>query len=638
MSIPCVLPPGEEPALKQVVLVKQVPAVSELAFDRESRTLKREGVRLEVSSFDVRALLRAVELRAEHGGEVVVMTMGPPAAREALVYCLALGADRGIHLVDRAFAGADTLATARVLARALEREGYDLVLCGRASVDAETAQVGPEVAELLDLPQICCARTLTVDPALRTLTAERETDDGAEVVAGSLPVLVTAGEDLAPERFPRRADKEAAKAKPIVELAAADLGLDPATVGAAGSPTWVEGLETVTVARAGRVFEGDLDAAVTEVIAALGDRGLFAPLARGATAPPTEPSHAGASGATASVATAGAAPRALWVVAELLAGRVRRVTLELLAKARLLADAHGGEVAVVLIGHDVGRHVEILAAHGAGHVLLADHPGLARYATEPWVAVLAAAIAVRRPAAVLVPSTYLGRDLAPRVAARLGLGLTGDCIDLTIDDAGRLVQWKPAFGGNVVAPILSRTRPDMATVRPGVLPVGTPRAGATATIETLATGDLPSPRLESREQRADPSAARAAALDEADVAVGVGLGIGGPEGLAAIEALAAALGGAPIAATRDLVDKGWLSRHHQVGITGRAIAPRFYFAIGIRGASEHMVGVRRAGTIVVIDRNPKAPIFAQADLGIVGDWHEVVPRLTRALAAARARG
>src|SRR5512147_539714 len=157
--------------MKQIVLVKQVPAVSQLAFDAETRTLKREGVRLEVSSFDVRALLRAVELKAEHGGEVAVMTMGPPAAREALTYCLALGADRGIHLVDRAFAGADTLATARALASAIRREAWDVVLCGRASVDAETAQVGPEVAELLDLPQVCCARALTLDAGARTFTA-----------------------------------------------------------------------------------------------------------------------------------------------------------------------------------------------------------------------------------------------------------------------------------------------------------------------------------------------------------------------------------------------------------------------------------------------------------------------------------
>ncbi len=615
--------------MRQVVLVKQVPAVSQLAFDAETRTLKREGVRLEVSSFDVRALLRAVELRAEHGGEVVVMTMGPPAAREALVYCLALGADRGVHLCDRAFAGADTLATARALAAALRREPYDLVLCGRASVDAETAQVGPEVAEFLDLPQVCSARTLTVDAAARTFTAERETDDGSETVSGALPALVTAGEDLASEKFPRRADKEAAKSKPIVELTAADLDADPAGFGAAGSPTWVEGLETISVERPGRVLDGDLDAAIAVLVAELDARGLFAPV--GVAAPVSM---------TAAMTTPVAATTdgpAIWVVAETFEGSVRRVTLELLAKACRLVETRGGSVAAVLLGHDVQRHADVLARHGADRVLIGDAPSLASYATEPYAAALTAAIVAERPAVVLVPSTYVGRDLAPRVAGRLGLGLTGDCIDLTIDAAGRLVQWKPAFGGNVVAPILSRTKPEMATVRPGVLPVDPERVGATARITMLPVADLPAGRLTVVARHRDPSAARAAALDEADVAVGVGLGIGGPEALTAIDALAAALGGAPIATTRDVVDKGWLPRQHQVGITGRAIAPRFYFAIGIRGASEHMVGVRRSGTIIVIDRNPQAPIFAQADLGIVGDWAEVVPKLTAALTRLRTR-
>jgi electron transfer flavoprotein alpha subunit len=617
--------------VRQIVLIKQVPAVSQLAFDAETRTLKREGVRLEVSSFDVRALLRAVALRAEHGGEVVVMTMGPPAAREALVYCLALGADRGIHLVDRAFAGADTLATARALAAAIAREPFDLVLCGRASVDAETAQVGPEVAELLDVPQVCCVRALTVDPVARTLTAERETDDGSETVTGALPALVTAGEDLAAEKFPRRADKEAAKAKPILELTAAALDADRTGFGAAGSPTWVEGLETIAVERPGRVVEGDLDTAIATVVRELVARGLFAPA--GAAAPVAAPVAVAVP--TVSTEGSGGVDAAFWVVAEMLGGTVRRVTLELLAKARRLADERGGTVAAVLIGHDVRRHADLLARHGAEQVLLADDARLATYATEPYAAVLAAAISAHRPRVVLLPSTYVGRDLAPRVAGRLGLGLTGDCIDLSIDQAGRLVQWKPAFGGNVVAPILSRTHPEMATVRPGVLPVGPSREGVAARMETLPLAALPASRLRVVDRRLDPSAAHAAALDEADIAVGVGLGIGGPEGLVVIDALAAALGGAPIATTRDVVDKGWLPRQHQVGITGRAIAPRFYFAIGIRGASEHMVGVRRSGTIVVIDRNPQAPIFAQADLGIVADWAEAVPRLTRTLARGR---
>src|SRR5262249_29886039 len=161
-----------------------------------TRRLVREGVRGEASSFDVRALLGALALRATHGGEVVALTMGPPSAREALVHCLALGADRGVHLCDPALAGSDTLATARALAAVRRREEPDLALLGRASVDAETGQVGPELAELLDLPQVTGVRRLTVDLASRTFDAEREIDEGFEHVRGPLPAVITASEDL----------------------------------------------------------------------------------------------------------------------------------------------------------------------------------------------------------------------------------------------------------------------------------------------------------------------------------------------------------------------------------------------------------------------------------------------------------
>src|SRR5262249_53437239 len=223
--------------MRFVVCVKYVPVLSQLRFDPATRRLIREGVRGEASSFDVRALLGALELRSAHGGEVVALTMGPPAAREALVHCLALGADRGIHLSDPALAGSATLATAPLLAAALRREHRERALRGRAGVDAETGQVGPEVAELLDMPQATAVRRLEIDPEARTFEAERETDDGSERVRGPLPALVTAGEDLAAERFPTKAERQAAPEKPIETLALADLGLRPADAGDAGPPT-----------------------------------------------------------------------------------------------------------------------------------------------------------------------------------------------------------------------------------------------------------------------------------------------------------------------------------------------------------------------------------------------------------------
>src|SRR5262245_35368546 len=250
--------------MRIVVCVKYVPVLSALRFDPETRRLVREGVPGEVSGFDQRALVAAIALREQHGGEVIALTMGPPAARDGLVVCLALGADRAVHVSDPAAAGSDTLATARVLVAAIRREAPDLVLVGRASTDAETGQVGPEVAELLDLPQATAVRRISLDPPGRTFEAERETDEGWETVRGPLPALVTAAEDVAEERFPSKAERQAAAAKPIAIVTLAELGVDPQTVGIAGSPTWVAGIEQVTVARRGEL----LDAAGTPDFAA----------------------------------------------------------------------------------------------------------------------------------------------------------------------------------------------------------------------------------------------------------------------------------------------------------------------------------------------------------------------------------
>src|SRR5438034_1156316 len=255
--------------MRIVVCVKWVPALGSLRFDPETRRLVREGLPGEVSSFDLRALGAAVALRAAHGGEVVALTMGPPGARDGLVECLALGADRALHLVDAVLAGSDPLATARALAAALEREAPDLVLFGRASTDAETGQVGPEVAELLGLAQVTGARRLELDPAARTFVAERETDEGFETVSGPLPAVVTAAEDLAEERFPTKAERQAAEAKPIASLGAAEVGLLAEEVGARGSPTWVAGIEHVPSVRRGEILAGDSPAPLAR---ALGER------------------------------------------------------------------------------------------------------------------------------------------------------------------------------------------------------------------------------------------------------------------------------------------------------------------------------------------------------------------------------
>lgn len=607
--------------MRIAVCIKQVPVVSELELDPRTKTLKREGVRSEVSSFDLRAVTKAVELREVHGGEVAVVTMGPPQAREALVECLALGADRGIHLCDPAFAGADTLATARALAFALRPRSFDLILCGRNSIDAETGQVGPEIAELLDIPQVTGACTLIIHADGGRLTAERETDSGVETVTTPLPALVSAAEDLAAERFASKAERAAAQEKPIEVVTAADVDGDSDLFGAAGSPTWVLGLEAVVVDRRGEIISAETPAAAADMLVRrLFEHGLFGEwkvTARGGSAPPPVTSVRGGE-------------KDVLVVGEIMNGTLRPVTLELLQKAVELAPSLGGTVSVLLAGPGVARHADVLSAYGAERVLLAESESVLA-TTEPYAALLTEVIRNERPGLILLPSSAAGRDVAPRVAARLGIGLTGDCIDLTVDGDGRVLQHKPAFGGTIVALIASRTRPEMATVRPGMLAAGQPRSGSAVKVTRVS---LPEASSRVRVTSSRPTAEAATALDHAAVVVGVGKGIGGPEHLPIVQELADALDAA-ICTTRDVTDEGWLPKQCQVGLTGRAIAPRLYVGVAVRGAFEHTVGIRRAGVIVAINKSAKAPIFKVADYGIVGDCFTFLPALMERLRAAK---
>ena len=624
--------------MKIAVCVKQVPQASEVAFDLERKTLRRAGVPLTVNAFDRRSLTEALRLRdvtagpdSSVRGEVVALTMGPPQARDALVECLALGCDRAIHICDPTLAGSDSLVTARVLAAALRGEAWDLVFCGKYSVDAETGQVGPELAELLGLPQVTGATKITLtDPpqAGGRLEVERESDDGREVLDIPLPALLTAAERLCK---PLRTEPEALEAaertrERIRTVTAADLGFQPAEVGLAGSPTVVSEIRAIEVDRERRLIEGEPEEAAERLAQILDERGLLAGrgLARTQPFPPGwYPKLRGSGGA-------------IWVVADLLRGQLRPATLELLRKGAELAAELDAELAAVLIGGPTARaRVAALAGHGAARVYLAADDRLASYQVEPYAELLCRLIRRWGPRTVLFSATSLGRDLAPRVAARLGLGLTADCVGLELDAEGRLVQLKPAFGGMVVAPILSRTRPELATVRPGILPrPGTPLAIEDFDLVELPTGGLPSSPV--KLIAGYPEAGTAgAALDGAPVVVCVGTGLGGPENLPSVEELARTLGGA-IGATRKVVDLGWLPRQQQIGLTGKAVAPGLYVGVGVRGGFNHTIGILRAGTIVAINSDPGAEIFRVADLGLVGAWERAVPALTRAIMRRKA--
>ena len=605
--------------MKIIVCIKQVPAVSELRFDNVKRTLIREGVRNEINPYDRRALTFAANMKKKYGGEVVVMTMGPPQARDALTEALAMDADRAVHLLDRAFAGSDTLATSRALSFAIEKEKpFDLILCGKVSVDAETGHVGPEVAELLGIAHVTSATSVQFSESLDRAVADVETDYGFQKIEATLPLLVTAAERLIKPSRPIPDELESAKSKPYTILTGQELCADTSIFGLNGSPTSVSSIYSIETERKCEVIEGStLEEKVARLAEELVARGLF-----------TGWKNVQKQQVRADDTRGIRKEKAFWVVAELVQGKVRNVTYELLGRGIELTKKLESELCAVVLGPASKDQIQDLISHGADRVYVVRHDQLSTYSSDAYAAALAEVIEKFKPYAVVAASTSLGSDFVPRVAARLKLGMTSDCIGLELNEREQLVQLKPAFGGNIVAPILSRTLPQLATIRPGVLTAAESNPSRKGTIVEVRPSKV---RVLSRvvEERleADRDALR---LDDADVIVAAGAGIGGPKNLDTINELAQVLN-APVATTRKVVDLGWLPRQLQIGLTGRSVGPKLYVAIAVSGAFNHLVGIGRAGIVLAINNNPNAPIFKNCDYGIVADYTEAVPLLTREL-------
>jgi len=597
--------------LKIAVCIKQIPLIEEANFDATTRTIKRDGPNV-ISSFDLRAISLAVELKNHHGAETTVVTMGPPQARDALVDALAMGMDRAVHLEDRAFAGADTLATARALAIWLARGNFDLILLGKYSLDAETGQVGPEIAELIGAAQITGARKLEIDG--RRLRAERESDEGFEEIEAGMPAVITCAERIAQPVKVKPGASDDAKTKPIQSVRAAELGGDPKEFGLAGSPTWVQEVRAVRTPKTECKFidSTDPERAAAEVISALETIGALIPRAHNRRS-------------IGSARRAGNRNHDVWIVCETdLEGCVTRGTLELLSRGDELASRLGGALVAVGFDRSIARHAGLLASFGADQVLIVEHPALVSYTPEGAAAAVAKLVLIHAPWGILIGATERGRDWGPRLAARLGLGLTGDAIDIELDSEHRMVALKPAFGGNIVAPIYSKTFPQMATVRPGVLELAAPSEAKEAEIR-IARPEVspPKSRLIKAHSTLDTTIAP---LEGAELVVGIGTGIGGPDGVAKATAFARVLGAA-ICATRRVTDNGWVPRQLQVGLTGKSIDPRLYIAIGVRGAANHTCGLKRADTVVAINNDADAAIFERANIGLVADWVAVLPAL-----------
>jgi electron transfer flavoprotein alpha subunit len=311
-------------------------------------------------------------------------------------------------------------------------------------------------------------------------------------------------------------------------------------------------------------------------------------------------------------------------VAEHRDGVLRRSALEAVSEAARLAGALSGTVESVLIGPGSAGLAGELAEHGAARVHVFEQPELAAYATEPYARALAQVAGAVKPWAVLVPFTAMGRDLAPRVAAKLGAGLVSDCVALAVKD-GRLEARRPMYAGKAYATVRWEGEPQVASLRPNVFALGA-RDGARKAEVVSATVDA---AARARVKEVHATAAGKVELTEAQIIVSGGRGLKGPENFHLVESLAGALGAA-VGASRAVVDAGWVDHQYQVGQTGKTVSPSLYVAAGISGAIQHLAGMSSSKVIVAINKDPDAPIFKVANYGVVGDLFELLPKLAAA--------
>ncbi len=321
------------------------------------------------------------------------------------------------------------------------------------------------------------------------------------------------------------------------------------------------------------------------------------------------------------------------VVAEMREGALKKICFEMTGEGKRIADSLGGVVEAAVLGYEVGDGIEPLAHYGAEKIYVADHPALADYTAEGYTDFLARFIKETEPALVLMGATIQGKDLAPRLAARLGVGLASDCTSFEVRD-GELFITRPIYAGKAIATVKEETRPYMATARPNIFAPPEPDAPRTAAVERISAdaGIIRAKVIDMIKE-----AGERIELTEAEIVVSGGRGLKGPENFPLVEELAEVLGAA-VGASRAAVDAGWKDHSYQVGQTGKVVTPTLYIACGISGAIQHLAGMKTSKYIMAVNKDPDAPIFKVADYGIVGDLFRVVPVLTEEFKKMKAEG
>ncbi len=563
-----------------LVLAKQVPDVSKITFNPETGRIVREGVPLSINSFDRRAVEEAIRIKEKSGARVMVASMGPPQAVDILDECLQMGADEAFLITDRKFGGADTWATSRILSHFIKIKSPDLVLAGKYSLDGETSQVPPQTSYMAGMNFVSGVSKLEIMEDSKKVTVEQDYEKGTRVITTSLPVLVSVSEKInrarrVPEGAPSMKDKVQ-----IVNSESMKLDIN----GNDASLTVVSGTEALHNERTVKMISLD------EVFELLSNK----------------------------IKEGGSKKRPQKTVlnSDFSGGKILGVALDdrdsgmqIASKLNDLSFQINAEP--VMIGNVDPNLLHGMSASEYIHFNSEDIYSISSF--------LADYIRKERPKFVIIPSNSAGKDVAGIISAELSLGLTADCVDLKIDGEN-LIQYKPAFGGGIVARITSKTKPEIATVRPGIfLEKVTDRE---MTVREIYLKN--SERYEIVENRIIES--KYIPLQSSNIVIGIGRGVKGKQTIDHVVDLGEKLGIA-VGGTRPVVDMRLMPRQQQIGLTGLSIAPDLYIALGVAGMDYHIVGLRYAKNILAINNDPNAPIFRYADYGCTEDAQKFIDKL-----------
>lgn len=624
-----------------IVLVKQVPDISNIpidAWDKEKGTLKRGMLDNVTNPLDLNALSFAYRIREQFGYEnskILCLTMGPLHAREVLIDCLSRGADEGVLLTDQEFAGSDTAATSYTIAQAIRKieeiifknKKY-LIISGMQSVDGDTAQVPPQVAEELGIEHIAYAHSFHID---EQLVVKRIGPNGMETVyPKEYPVLITVTGCIEPLYKSFYMTRQVQK-KTIYQWGAKEINVDKNRIGLKGSRTQVYKIFSPGEQRNRKcVFIDDIDKLISLI------EENYQNVSNNSYVESKEfynlddkvPSYTGE----------------VWVYIEHGQDIINPASLELTSKAKELSIVLGQKMGAVLIGENVKSFTNKLIVQGADKVYMVEHSLLKNFLPIPYKKTIASLVRKYKPQILLFGATPLGRELAPRVAYNTDSGLTADCTNLEIGDyergknnlIGILKQTRPALGGNIMATIFTKSSvTQMATVRPGVFRIQTPDLKKTGEIiisNTHITANDVKTKISSIELFPPKTT-----LSSADIIISGGLGLGSKLNFEnylfpLADAFKKLLNGeTEIGASRMAVEYGFVGSSCQVGQTGQTVNPRLYVAVGISGAVQHITGMQNSKIIVAINKDVNAQIFDYADYGVIGNIEKVIPKIIEAI-------